>query len=196
MSKSWNRAETWLALIAVGVGTVLAAVFGLHAYITATATPLHPEPQSVPSVTHADPSSMWADAVERGRHAMRAGLAEQNLPGLSVAVGVDGEVVWAEGFGWADLETRVPVAPNLRFRIGTASKVLTSAAVGLLLEKRQLRLDEEIQAYVPEFPRKPWPVTLRQLMGHLAGVKNDGGDEGPLLSARCARPVEALQSFG
>ncbi len=196
MSKSWNRAETWLALIAVGLGTVLAAVFGLHAYITATATPLHPEPQSVPSVTHTDPSPAWMDAVERGRRAMRAGLAEQNLPGLSVAVGVDGEVVWAEGFGWADLETRVPVAPNLRFRIGTASKVLTSAAVGLLLEKRQLRLDEEIQAYVPEFPRKPWPVTLRQLMGHLAGVRNDGGDEGPLLSARCARPVEALQSFG
>ena len=60
---------------------------------------------------------------------------------------------------------------------------LTSAAVGLLLEKGRLRLDEEIQTYVPEFPKKQWPVTLRQLMGHLAGVRNDGGDEGPLLSA-------------
>jgi hypothetical protein len=38
-------------------------------------------------------------------------------------------------------------------------------------------------------------VTLRQLMGHLSGVRNDGGDEGPLLSARCERPVEGLQPF-
>jgi hypothetical protein len=48
-----------------------------------------------------------------------------SLPGLSVAVGAGGEIVWAEGFGWADLENRVPVAPQTRFRIGTASKALT-----------------------------------------------------------------------
>jgi CubicO group peptidase (beta-lactamase class C family) len=83
----------------------------------------------------------------------------------------------------------------MRFRIGTASAALTSAAVGLLLEQGRLNLDDEIQMYVPAFPKKQWPVTLRQLMGHLAGVRNDGGDEGPLLSARCERPVEALQSF-
>ena len=112
-----------------------------------------------------------------------------------MAVGVGGEIVWAEGFGWADLEKRVPVSPDMRFRIGTASTVLTSAAVGLLLEKDRLKLDEKIQTYVPEFPEKQWPVTLRQLMAHVAGVGNDGGDEGPLLSERCERPVEALQHF-
>jgi CubicO group peptidase (beta-lactamase class C family) len=83
----------------------------------------------------------------------------------------------------------------MRFRIGTASATLTSAAVGLLLERGRLQLDEEIQTYVPEFPKKQWPVTLRQLMGHLAGVRNDGGDEGPLLSRRCERIVDALPSF-
>jgi CubicO group peptidase (beta-lactamase class C family) len=112
-----------------------------------------------------------------------------------VAVGVGGDIVWAEGFGWADLENRVPVAPEMRFRIGTASTALTSAAVGLLLERDRLKLDEKIQTYVPEFPEKQWPVTLRQLMGHLAGVRNDDGDEGPLFSVRCERPVEALQYF-
>jgi serine beta-lactamase-like protein LACTB, mitochondrial len=184
-----------MALIVAASGLLLTAILGVHAYMTGTATPLHPEPQSVPSIAHADPSRRWADAVERGRHIMRAGLAEQNLPGLSVAVGVGGELVWAEGFGWADLEHRVPVAPNLRFRIGTASTVLTSAAVGLLVEQGRLRLDDEIQTYVPEYPTKEWPVTLRQLMGHLAGVRNDGGDEGPLLSERCDRIVEGLPFF-
>jgi CubicO group peptidase (beta-lactamase class C family) len=195
VSRSWNRTETWLTLIVLGVGLVLSAIGGLWVYMSATATPLHPERHRAPSVTHADPSQHWTNAVERGREIMRAGLTDRNLPGLSVAVGVGGDLVWAEGFGWADLDKRVPVTPNHRFRIGTASTVLTSAAVGLLLEKDDLKLDDEIQAYVPEFPKKPWPVTLRRLMGHLAGVRTDGGDEGPLFSERCERPVEGLQFF-
>ena len=190
-----SRTQTWLALIVVAVGLLLAAILGLFAYMSATATPLHPKPQDVPSVTRSAPLPKWADAVEQGRQIVRAGLTEQNLPGISVAVGVGGDIVWAEGFGFADLENRVPVAPETRFRIGTASTALTSAAVGLLLEKDRLNLDEKIQTYVPEFPEKQWPVTLRQLMGHLAGVRNDGGDEGPLLSARCERTVEGLQHF-
>ena len=161
----------------------------------AAATPLHPDPQEVPSVPGATPARQWADALERGRQIARASLTEYSLPGLSVAVGAGGEIVWAEGFGWADLDNRVKVAPGMRFRIGTASTALTSAAVGLLLEKGRLKLDDKIQTYVPEFPEKQWPVTLRQLMGHVAGVRNDGGDEGPLLSARCERAVDGLPSF-
>jgi CubicO group peptidase (beta-lactamase class C family) len=190
-----NRTQTWLALIVLAVGGLLAAVLGLYLYVSATAEPLHPNPQGVPSVAHLAPSREWAGAVEQGRQIDRATLIEQNLPGLSVAVGAGGEIVWAEGFGWADLESRAPVTPDTRFRIGTASTALTSAAVGLLLEKGRLTLDERIQTYVPEFPEKQWPVTLRQLMGHLSGVRNDGGDEGPLLSVRCERTVDGLQYF-
>jgi serine beta-lactamase-like protein LACTB len=179
--------------VAVGLG--LAAILGLFAYMSVTATPLHPNPRDVSSVTRSAPLPRWADSVEKARQIARAGLTEQNLPGISVAVGVGGDIVWAEGFGWADLENRVPVSPEMRFRIGTASIALTSAAVGLLLERNRLKLDEKIQTYVPEFPEKQWPVTLRQLMGHLAGVRNDSGDEGPLFSVRCERTVEALQYF-
>ena len=192
MSKSRN--QTWLALIVVAVGLLLAAILGLWGYMSATATPLHPDPQNVPSVTHSAPLRRWAEAVEQGRQIVRASLSEQNLPGLSVAVGAGGDIVWAEGFGSADLENQVKVAPDTPFRIGSASKALTSAAVGLLLEKDQLKLDDEIQTYVPTFPQKQWPVTLRQLMGHLAGVRNDAGDEEPLLT-RCERTVEGLQRF-
>jgi CubicO group peptidase (beta-lactamase class C family) len=138
---------------------------------------------------------------------MRADLTEQNLPGLSVAVGVDGDIVWAEGFGWADLENHVPVAPDTGFRVADASKALTSAAVGLLLEKNMLHLDDEIQVHVPEFPKKQWPVTLRQLMAQVAGVPTDHGGEAPLSNAsrddgnparRCERTVDGLQldNFG
>jgi serine beta-lactamase-like protein LACTB len=193
MSKS--RTQTLLALAVAGIGLLIAAIVGLFAYMSVTATSLHPNPQDVPSATHSTPLPKWADAVEQGRQIVRAGLTERNLPGLSVAVGVGGDIVWAEGFGWADLDNRVKVAPDTRFRIGTASTALTSAAVGVLLEKGRLKLDDEIQTYVPEFPKKQWPVTLRQLMGHLAGVRTDSGDEGPLFSQRCERPLDGLQFF-
>jgi CubicO group peptidase (beta-lactamase class C family) len=190
-----SRTETWAALIVLAIGLLLAAIPALWIYMSATSTPLHPNPQDVTSVTRALPVGQWANPVEHGRRIVRAALTEQNLPGLSVAVGAGGEIVWAEGFGWADLDKRVPVSPHMRFRIGTASTALTSAAVGLLLEKQALELDAKIQTYVPEFPEKQWPVTLRQLMGHLGGVANDGGDEGPLFGVRCERPVEGLPYF-
>jgi serine beta-lactamase-like protein LACTB len=195
VSNSWNRMQTWVGLIVLAAGGVATAILGLFTYIGVTATPLHPDPGAVPSAGQSAPLQKWAGAVEQGRRIARASLTAQNLPGLSVAVGVDGDVVWAEGLGWADLEQKEPVKPDTRFRIGTASTVLTSAAVGLLLERGRLKLDDEIQTYVKAFPRKDWPVTVRQLMGHVAGIRNDGGDEGPLLAKHCDRVVDGLEPF-
>jgi CubicO group peptidase (beta-lactamase class C family) len=191
---SRSRKETWLAVAVAAVAVAVVVVLGLYGFMIATA-PLHTVLGDVPSVTRTDPPQQWRDAVQRGREIVRAALPEQNLPGLSVAVAVRDDLVWAEGFGWADLEHRVPVAPETRLRIGTASQALTSAAVGLLLEKKRLTLDDEIQRHVPEFPDKESPITLRQLMGHVAGLRTDSGDEGPLFSQRCERPVDSLRFF-
>ena len=195
MSANKIRTQTWIALIVVAIGLVPVAILGLFMYMSATATPLHPNPEDVRSVAGATPEREWTDAAGQGRQIVRAALAEQNLPGISVAVGAGGAIVWAEGFGWADLEKKIPVSPEMLFRIGTASTALTSAAAGLLLEKDLLKLDESIQAHVPEFPQKEWPVTLRQVMGHTAGVRSDGGDEGPLFGVHCDRTLDALQHF-
>jgi CubicO group peptidase (beta-lactamase class C family) len=59
-------------------------------------------------------------------------VLEQNLPGVSVAVGAGGTIVWAEGFGWRDVDTRTPVTPDTRFNIGTAASAVTAAAVAPL----------------------------------------------------------------
>ena len=190
-----NKRNIWLAVILAPVILIPVAVGGLYLYTSATAPLLHPDPQGVPSEMRSTPPQQWTAAVDQGRQAVRAALTEQNLPGLSVAVGAGGDIVWAEGFGWADLEDGMKVTPDTRFRIGTASVVLTSAAAGLLLEQGKLKLDDEIQTYVPSFPRKQWPVTIRQLMGHVAGLANDSGDEGPLFSTHCEHPVEALNAF-
>lgn len=190
-----GRVQNVLILLAVGAGLIPIAVLGLFGYMNATKTPLHPNAQAVPSVPLAQSSPQFASAIERGRQLARSGVTDQNLPGLSVAVGVDGELVWAEGFGWADLENKVRVTPDTRFRIGTASTALTSAAAGLLIEQGKLKLDDEVQVYVPSYPKKEKPVTIRQLMGHLAGVRNDGGDESPLMSRHCERAADAVPVF-
>lgn len=187
--------QNGLVLIGLGVGVLFAAVLGIASFNNAMWTPLHQNPQDIPSVTQLTPSGKWASAVEPGRQLARASLVEQNLPGLSVAVGVGGDIVWAEGFGWANVEKRVPVTPATRFRIGHASKALTSAAVGVLMENGRLHLGDEIQRYVPAFPRKQWPVTLRQLMGHMSGVRHYEDETDYRSSAHCERASEGLQAF-
>lgn len=182
----------WLLLIAIPPALIAVFVMGLYTYVRVTTAPIHPDANAVPVSTLPAASPEWAAAVERAKAIARAGLLEQNLPGLSVAVGVNGSLVWAEGLGWASIENRVAVAPNTKFRVLGASETLTSAAVGLLVEKDRLKLDDEIQKYVPEFPKKQWPVTLRQLMGHVGGVPNDAGDEAPI-SERCERTVDGLK---
>jgi serine beta-lactamase-like protein LACTB, mitochondrial len=197
---SWK--QKGLGLIGLGIGLIGLFVAGLFVYIGATAKPLHPNPQDVPSVMHQAPPQEWRAAVEQARRIVRDGAAGQNLPGVSVAVAINGELVWTEGFGWAQIPNHLPVTPDVQFRIGTASQALTSAAVGLLLEKGRLNLDDEIQAYVPAFPKKEWPVTLRHLMGNVAGVRTDAGGEEPVqveqganAAARCTKPSEGLQRF-
>jgi CubicO group peptidase (beta-lactamase class C family) len=121
----------------------------------------------------------YAAAIERARTLVRDSVARSSpgIPGVSVAVAVDGDVVWSEGFGYADVEERAPVWPSTRFRVASVSKALTAAAVGLLVEQGKLDLDAPVQRYVPSFPKKKQPITTRQLAGHLAGIRHYQGDE-------------------
>ncbi len=95
-------------------------------------------------------------------------------PGVAVSVGIQGRIVWSEGFGFADLEQRVPIQASItRFRVGSVSKPMTAVAVAQLLEEGRLDLDAPIQDYVPTFPEKEeGTITIRQLTGHLAGIRN------------------------
>ena len=102
-------------------------------------------------------------------------------PGLTVAAAVDGKVVWSAGCGYANRERRLPVLARTRFRIGSLSKPLTSAALARLHEGG-LDLDAEIQRYVPRFPKKSHPISVRQLAGHLAGLR--GNDASELVNRR------------
>jgi CubicO group peptidase (beta-lactamase class C family) len=127
-----NRLPAWAARTALAVGALVAAFAAFLTHDVNVRAPLFTYPQEVPSVIDSAPSPQYAAAVERAREFVRAAIAEQNLPGVSVAVGAGGTIVWAEGFGWRDVDTRTPVTPNTRFNIGTAASAVTAAAVARL----------------------------------------------------------------
>src|ERR1043166_9382403 len=189
-----SRIPTWVSLILLGVGLLAVGIPGLFVYMRVTATKVHPDSQEILSVIDSPPPAKWAGAAEQARKIVRTSISENNLAGLSIAVGIDGEIVWKEAFGFADIETRSPVTPSHRFRTGTASIVFTSAAIGLLLDEGRLQLDDEIQKYVPDFPHKQWPVSVRQGMGQGDGFKTEDPDDGVLTSRHCERPADALRS--
>ena len=103
---------------------------------------------------------------------VEAFMRSNSVPGLSVAVVRRGSLVWSSGYGMADLENFVPAKPITVYRLASVSKPITAVAVMQLTERGALDLDAPIQRYVPEYPRKPWPLTARQLLCHQAGVRN------------------------
>src|SRR6476646_2533091 len=101
-----NRLPTWAGRTAVAVGVLIAACAAFFIHAATISAPLFAQPLDVPSVSDPAPSPQWAAAVDRTLPLVRAAIVEQNLPGVSIAVGMGGGIVWAEGFGWRDVVTR------------------------------------------------------------------------------------------
>lgn len=131
----------------------------------------------------------YAEAVDAARAAILEIMEDQGVPGASVAVGIAGEIVWSQGFGWADIEHGIPVTTLTKFRVGSVSKTFAASGLGLLMERGQIDLDAPVQTYLPDFPQKRWPITTRQIGGHIAGVRHYRGQE--MLSSRRYPTVES-----
>lgn len=120
---------------------------------------------------------------------------ESGSIGWTATVSVENKIILSEGFGLGNYEQQVPVYPDkTKFRIGSISKSLTAAALGILMEEGKIDLDAPVQNYVPDFPEKKYPVTTRQLAGHIAGIRHYKGDE--FLSTKNYKSVrEGLKIF-
>ncbi len=150
--------------------------------------------QAVPAHAVGQTSIPDRVAIDSGRAIMLRGMTRAGTPGASVTVMRGGRIVWSEGLGLADVENRVPVTTSTKFRIGSVSKSLTATAVGLLVESGKLDLDAPVQKYAPSFPVKAYPISTRQVAGHLAGIRHYANEE--FLSARHYKNVtESLTMF-
>lgn len=144
----------------------LAFFIAVWAVFAATAVPREQATPALPS-----PASPYAEAIRAFEEFVSRQMAFYRIPGMSVAFLKD-DFVWAKGFGYADLENMVPASPESSYRLASITKTITAVAVLQLVEKGRIDLDAEVQAYVPYFPSKKWPVTVRQVLGHLGGISH------------------------
>ncbi len=118
------------------------------------------------------PAQEKPTAVESIHEIIQRYMVQHEVPGMSVAVARQNELIYSKGFGLADVEHAVPATETTRYRTASIAKPMTAALVLSLVEDGKLELDASIQTYVTEFPEKRWPVTSRQLLGHLGGVRH------------------------
>ena len=100
---------------------------------------------------------------------LRAHIRQEKIPGMVVGI-MDGDKQWLRAYGLADIENQTAMTVDASFRLASVTKTMTAVAILQLAEQGKLDLDAEVQTYVPYFPRKKWPITIRQLLGHLAGI--------------------------
>ena len=113
-------------------------------------------------------------SVESLESFVRERLEKENVPGLSVAVVKGDRVVWARGFGLADLATSTPATPATSYLWFSMTKIATATAVMRLAEEGKLDLDAPADEYYPGFKvvSQPAPVSVRHLLSHSSGLVN------------------------
>jgi serine beta-lactamase-like protein LACTB len=126
----------------------------------------------LPAFSVAQPARLAPEKRAHLETAISRFMAANSIPGVSVAVVENGAVEWTAGFGTADLENFVPATPHTLYRLASISKSITATATLLLWQQGKLDLDAPVQKYCPAFPEKDAPITTRELLGHLAGIRH------------------------
>ena len=91
------------------------------------------------------------------------------MPGASVLVAQNGDIVYQKGFGYADIEKKILVTPDTKFKIGSISKQFTAVAILKLQEEGKIKIEDKLSKYIPDFPRGN-EVTIYQLLTHTSGI--------------------------
>jgi serine beta-lactamase-like protein LACTB, mitochondrial len=102
-------------------------------------------------------------------------MSKNSVPGMSIAVVVDGKVAWSQGYGIADIEHRIPATTGTEFRTASIGKTMTATAAMRLVDQGKLDLNADIRDYCPAFPAKQWRITPWNLLTHTSGIRHYGG---------------------
>lgn len=144
--------------------TLPALLFGMLAYSV---------PRGRKTSHNAAAQNQYAQVADALSKFIQHEMQDKQLPAFSIALVDDQQIVWAQGFGYADPNKKIPATAKTVYRIGSVSKLFTDIGVLQLVERGQLDLDAPVQKYLPDFhPKNPFHtnITLRQLMSHRAGL--------------------------
>ena len=146
------------------------------------------------ALTAAKAPGGYTQAIQRFEEFARKQMALDKTVGLTIGFMKD-DFVWVKGFGYADLENMSPAKAESAYRLASVSKPMTAMAVLQLVDKGKIDLDAEVQTYVPYFPKKQWPVTVRQVLGHLGGISHYKNPENELHIKTHKTTREAIAIF-
>ena len=118
------------------------------------------------------PGSGYGQGLTDRVDAVFAEWDSPDSPGCALGMIRDGRLVYARGYGLADLEHDVPITSSSVFRIGSTSKQFTAMSMLLLEEQGKLSLDADVREYLPELPQYENTVTLRQMLHHTSGLRD------------------------
>ena len=105
-------------------------------------------------------------------------IQEEIIPGASVTVTKQGKIIWQGGYGYANLSKKTPIDPQKTiFRVASMSKAITGVLLARLQEQKKFDWNLSLYEYVPDFPQKPFDFTIKQLGGHLAGIRSYKANE-------------------
>ena len=93
-------------------------------------------------------------------------------PGCALGVYKDGQIVYKRGYGMANLNDDIPITPATVFHVASMSKQFTAASILLLAQQGKLSLDDDVHKYIPELPNFGEPITLRHLLHHTSGIRD------------------------
>ena len=125
-----------------------------------------------------EPAGKKIDPIQEARGILSALVEEKKVPGIAVAAIKNGHLVMQGGWGYADLDSMIPMHPLTTLtRAASASKPIAAIALGKLVASGQMDWDTSFYNYVPYYPKKGQDFTIRQLAGHTAGIRSYRGKE-------------------
>ena len=125
-------------------------------------------PRIAPSQARAGAPDTTSRVVDR----VFAALSNTDRPGCALGVGRNGRLIYEHGYGMANLETATPINPTSIFHVASVSKQFTATAIMLLARDGKLTVDDNIRKYVPEIPDYGTPITIRHLLTHTSGLRD------------------------
>jgi serine beta-lactamase-like protein LACTB len=116
--------------------------------------------------------------IDKANVAAEQFLVDQQIPGMAISVSQKGKMIWSKGFGYADVAAKKKVDPSTtQFRVASISKTLTALAMAKLADDNKLDFEASLYTYIPDFPKKKYDFTVRQVGGHIAGIRHYNGNE-------------------
>ncbi|HSL72259.1 MAG TPA: serine hydrolase domain-containing protein, partial [Longimicrobiales bacterium] len=122
--------------------------------------------------------ALWLSAVaayaQQPDEFINAELLRQRIPGLSLVVLKNGQIITAKGYGLADVKQKTPVTPETVFKIGSVSKQFIATGIMLLVQEGRLGLDDPLSKFLDDAPPAWSPITIRHLLTHTSGLAREG----------------------